>query len=243
MKKKLLGGIALSVLFALPAMAADLPARTVRPAPVPVIAEYNWSGFYIGAHAGYGFGDLSVTTPAGVTVVDRDFNGFVGGGHVGINWQWNRLVLGLEGAVSFNGSDTSGACVGGGGGVVTCDADMDHFWRAGGRVGFAAGQGGNWLFYGMGGYARAKFSTSGVTAGGVVVDDVSTHHSGWYAGGGIEYAIGPNFILGVEAYHVSLGSERVGVVFPRDVDLDFTVVQARASYKFNWWTAPVTARY
>ena len=39
------------------ASAADLPARTYTKAPV-VVAEpiYNWTGFYIGANGGYGWG-------------------------------------------------------------------------------------------------------------------------------------------------------------------------------------------
>ena len=35
------------------AAAADLP--TVRKAPAAVVAMYNWTGFYAGAHVGYGW--------------------------------------------------------------------------------------------------------------------------------------------------------------------------------------------
>lgn len=244
--KKLLGGVALSAMLAVPAMSADLPARApARAVPAAVIsADYNWTGFYIGGHAGYGWGDSAVTTsPGGAPIATIDIDGFVGGGHVGINYQINRLVLGLEGAVSLGTLDGSLACAPGGG-VTTCRGDIDHFWRAGGRLGFAAGPTGNWLIYGMGGFARAKFDTWGTTAAGVEVGRDSIHHHGWYGGGGIEYAIGPNFIVGVEAYHVALGNEvhAAGTPFARNVDLDFTVVQARASYKFGWG-GPVVARY
>src|SRR5689334_3039805 len=37
------------------ALAADLPMRTVPPAPV--FALYNWTGFYVGLHAGVLFAD------------------------------------------------------------------------------------------------------------------------------------------------------------------------------------------
>ena len=41
------------------ALAADLP--TMSPPPAPMLSTtpiaYNWSGFYIGAHGGWGFGD------------------------------------------------------------------------------------------------------------------------------------------------------------------------------------------
>jgi hypothetical protein len=76
---------------------------------------------------------------------------------------------------------------------------------------------------------------------GVSVAADKTHHHGWYGGGGIEWGVTPNFILGVEAYYVGLGSETHftpgGVTVPfftRNVDLDFAVAQARATYKFNW---------
>ena len=50
---------------------------------------YNWSGFYIGAHGGWGFGDGAFE------------DGFVVGGQLGVNWQFNSFVLGVEGDGSF----------------------------------------------------------------------------------------------------------------------------------------------
>jgi outer membrane immunogenic protein len=74
------------------AAAADLPPPvTMPPAPMlsPTPIAYNWSGFYFGAHGGYGFSDG-----------DLD-DGFVIGGQIGINKQWNNFVLGAEGDGSF----------------------------------------------------------------------------------------------------------------------------------------------
>src|SRR5262245_23218910 len=50
--KNLLGGVALSLCLAAPAMAADMPVKA-RPAPA-VAAAYNWSGCYIGIQGGFG---------------------------------------------------------------------------------------------------------------------------------------------------------------------------------------------
>ena len=84
MKRLLLAGVALSVATA--ASAADLPARPYAKAPAAVMSPaYNWSGFYIGAMGGYGWG-----TDAG--------SGGFGGGTVGYNWQLpgSQFVFGVE---------------------------------------------------------------------------------------------------------------------------------------------------
>jgi outer membrane immunogenic protein len=237
--KKLLSGFALATTLAVPAMAADLPVKA--PVAVPYVAMYNWSGFYIGGHAGYGSGDVTVS--AGGFEVSRDGNGFVGGLQTGFNWQSGRWVFGIEGSVSFFNNDDSGACAFAAfPAVVTCDTEVKHFWRAGGRVGIAAGDTGNWLLYATGGFARLQFKTSGLTAAGVVFESNTVHHHGWYGGAGFEWGVAPNFTIGVEGYYASLGNESQGIVFTRNVDIDFFVVQARASYKFNWGS-PVVARY
>jgi outer membrane immunogenic protein len=81
------------------AAAADLPPPiTVAPpmtSPIPI--AFNWSGFYIGGHGGWGFGTGAFT------------DGFVVGGQVGVNWQWNSFVLGAEGDGSFVDWDATDA--------------------------------------------------------------------------------------------------------------------------------------
>ncbi len=59
MKKFLLSGAALAVLaLATPAFAADMPSRGPVYKAAPAAALFNWTGFYIGAHGGYGWGDF-----------------------------------------------------------------------------------------------------------------------------------------------------------------------------------------
>src|SRR5882672_168973 len=56
MKKFLLATVGLVALgMAAPASAADLAARPYTKAPPPVVAVYDWSGFYIGANGGGGW--------------------------------------------------------------------------------------------------------------------------------------------------------------------------------------------
>ena len=74
MKRFLLGTAALATLsLSLPALAADLPARVTK-APAVVVAAYDWSGFYLGVHAGYTFDEddgISTTGQAAANIERR----------------------------------------------------------------------------------------------------------------------------------------------------------------------------
>ena len=91
-----LGLIALGA--AVPANAADirLPVKGVPPAYVHTY--YNWTGFYVGAHVGYGWADF-IDTFAGVTASVSPA-GFIYGGQVGFNYQIGSWVFGIEGEYS-----------------------------------------------------------------------------------------------------------------------------------------------
>ncbi len=74
--------------------AADLSVAPLYKAPPPVTAPaYNWTGFYVGANGGGGWGHSwwqDVST--GVNL-----SGGQVGGTAGYNWQAGRVVLGVEG--------------------------------------------------------------------------------------------------------------------------------------------------
>src|ERR1700738_4565189 len=103
MKKFLLVTVGLVALgIAAPASAADLAARPYTKAPPPVVAIYDWSGFYIGANGGGGWSHKcwDVTnfrapiTPFGEGC--HNARGGVGGGPIGYRWQSAGWVFGLE---------------------------------------------------------------------------------------------------------------------------------------------------
>ena len=93
MQKLLIAALA-STFLGGSALAADMPEAGVG---------YDWSGFYIGAQAGYGWADFEYefntnghyNTDPGDTV-DASAEGFIGGGHIGYNWQFDQMVAGLE---------------------------------------------------------------------------------------------------------------------------------------------------
>src|SRR5262245_35321904 len=115
MTKLLFSKVALiSLLSAGVAQAADMPVRVPAPiAPPP----FSWTGWYVGANVGFGWGHADTTfTPlpsaAGFvnlapTTLSPDPNGVIGGGQIGYNWQLNRWVFGLE--ADFQGSNMHGS--------------------------------------------------------------------------------------------------------------------------------------
>ena len=83
MKKFLLGGGALVFLSAsVPAFATDMPIK----APVyKAAAPFSWDGFYVGGHAGYGFGDFNSVDNVFVAVASGHVkpSGLFGGAQIG----------------------------------------------------------------------------------------------------------------------------------------------------------------
>ena len=241
--------------------AADLPSRRAPPVFVPPpIPVFTWTGFYVGAQAGYAFGrttavDTSGFAPAVGYNVGRP-DGVIGGGHVGYNFSTQGLpVLGnlIPG-------------FGGGGFVVGVEGDVDgaddHATRVIGglnesfrngiqgstrvRAGIAIDRA---LFYATGGAAFAAFTDNFASPTGF---DTFTHtRVGYTVGGGVEYAINPNFALRAEYRYSDFGTYNSvsGTSFlPNTVNIRERVtiqrVQAGFSYKFDSVTGtPVVAKY
>ena len=145
------------------ATAADIP----RKAPAYYAPSYyDWTGFYIGANAGYGF------------VENSGPKGFIGGGQLGYNWQTGRLVFGIEGDIQYTAMKQEETV-----GAVTATAKVQSFATARGRLGYAFDR---LLVYGTGGFAYTKTDLS-LTSGAASISD-SKWSSGWTAGGGLEWA-------------------------------------------------------
>src|ERR1700732_5256119 len=103
MKRILFTTVSLGVLAAVsPALAADLGAYTKAPAVAAPI--YDWTGVYIGAFGGGGFGNHNVSnaiTTAGPANFTANYasQGGLGGGEIGYNWQSGNIMFGVEGDV------------------------------------------------------------------------------------------------------------------------------------------------
>jgi outer membrane immunogenic protein len=187
---------------ALSAQAADLPAVS-RPAPLAPVAYappvYNWSGFYVGGHVGGGFADSSWNDP--FTGGSNNFNkgGFIGGGQIGFNTQFDRLVLGLEGDFSWTGiknhsTDSLGDAL---------TANTQWTSTVTGRIGAAFDR---LLVYSKGGLAIAREHDS-LTDLALNTSSTTLTRTGWTAGAGLEYALNRNWSVRLEYDYLGFGSK------------------------------------
>jgi outer membrane immunogenic protein len=203
-------GLALlaSTAFVGSAAAADIQqARPAYKAPVLApISVYNWTGFYVGANVGYGWGRQDVSLDGFGSVGSANLNGVIGGGQIGYNWQVNQWVFGLE--TDFQGSGQKGD--GGVSGVAAYTNKLDWFGTVRGRVGYAFDR---WLPYVTGGWAYGHGDLSG-TVTGVGGFSGSNTYSGWTVGGGLEYAFLNNWSAKLEYLHVDFGDGPSVAVVP-----------------------------
>ena len=111
---RLIASVAISVIIsASAASAADLPVPVpvYTKAPVMVTPTFDWSGFYLGGHAGRIWGKSRVFENGVLTESGAPTDGSVGGFLAGYNWRAGPLVLGIEG--DFGWSDAQGHGTGG----------------------------------------------------------------------------------------------------------------------------------
>ncbi|HEV7256019.1 MAG TPA: outer membrane protein [Mesorhizobium sp.] len=240
--KKLLIAAALLAGASSTALAADAIVD-IPEAPIAIVDTFTWTGFYVGLHAGYGFGDTETEYYIGDDAFgntagfepnqDYDIDGFLGGVQVGYNHQINNLVLGVEADFSFSNIEGESGDIfttpGQEGGFYT--TDVDWFGTVRGRLGFAVDR---TLFYGTGGFAYGQVENSVVDffePGAVSEDDVST---GWTAGGGVEHAFTDNVTVKVEYLYIDLGDQTISDGGRRSVEFEnqFHTVKLGFNYKF-----------
>lgn len=209
-----------------------------------------WTGFYVGVHGGYGWGNVDVGDTYSYDSPDpfkaSSFNpsGGVYGVQFGYNHQNGNFVLGVEvdlGYMNLSGSETAYLPPDG------CDARCDlhgTYSLSGGfygdlalRLGYAQG---NSLFYVKGGPAvlLADINTDYVgenwsTVNGNKKDDNPSTFSyksddalfGWTVGVGAEYAISSSLSLKAEYQYFDFGS---------------TSIDHNGSYKWASWDEAVS---
>lgn len=195
--KRALASVALGLLaLESPAGAADMRVK----APLPP-ALYDWTGFYLGGHVGYGSGSFGPGTnpvPLQGVILPPSITGLTGGYQAGYNHQFaNRVVLGAEVDVTFPGPLDRPRLT-----PAPFNTTFDYFATARGRLGYAAG---TWLPYVTGGLAWGRTHVDLNDSDGNIFVARGHDHAGWTAGAGLEFATGGNWTAKLEYDYIDLG--------------------------------------
>jgi outer membrane immunogenic protein len=248
--------IAVGALFGIgAASAADLPARTYTKAP-PMVAMYDWSGFYIGINGGGGSArkcwsetndvTLGVQNPA-LPEGCHNATGGTAGGQIGYRWQSASWVFGLEAQgnwADFKGSNSNLSF------AVTDNSKVDSFGLFTGQIGYAWN---NVLLYAKGGAAvtHDKYFTN--LAAGPIVDTASETRWGGVVGAGLEFGFAPNWSVAFEYDHMFMGTRDIAATGVGNVGIAVGAFSAtdritqnvdigtvRLNYRFG---GPIVAKY
>lgn len=230
------------------ALSADLPVyEPVIESPAPVLND--WSGFYLGAHVGYGWGEVEAQDGIGqneaVFIIEDfliDVDGPFAGGQAGFRHQFNSLVLGVEASASwadFEGSEDIYFDEGGGIGYDgTVAAQIDWFGLLEGQIGFAADR---FLVYAHGGLAFGEIDidltieeTTLVFGGG---EDTRL---GYGVGVGASALVSEHAAVDIKYTFLDLGDEefdfegRRGSVYAGSAEVDFQahLIQLGLNWQF-----------
>jgi outer membrane immunogenic protein len=237
--------------------AASGTALAAPPTPM-----HSWTGFYVGANVGYGWGNtmtdlvgypppiwaMFLTAPGVPASYDRNLRGFIGGGQAGYNYQTGNFVYGLEADFSFSDIHHDLTRTGFDG-VPNFFADTESQklkWLATlrGRFGVAAME--NLLIYVTGGLAVGSIavSTDFSYPGSIntYVGSATKTKAGWTIGGGAEYALSQNWSIKLEYLYVDLGTtSAIGIPNPPNpplyteatVDTKVSIARVGVNYRFG----------
>jgi outer membrane immunogenic protein len=265
----LLGAVVLGVGFAHGALAADWPvvAQPVYRAPVAVMP--NWTGLYLGVHAGWGWvssdeGHFAFKGPF-TTLEPRptlqDFSSPLIGGQFGYNMQTGNWVFGAE--VDGDGANMRVeryVTVPGGlfapfpGGSFRFDEKQTWLASLKGRIGYTFGTS---MIYASFGTAWTGIDIEGsATFLGTPPLAASFHDSiikrGTVFGAGYEWMIGPNWAVRGEMLFYNFSgavitsntyASQSTTVGNASGKLNDMVVRVGLDYKFDYIGAPATTRY
>ena len=227
--ESLFAGVALGMI-ALdgPAVAADMPLK----APA-YRAVYNWTGFYLGGHVGYGGGSFGPDTnplPLQGVFFPHSITGLIGGYQAGYNFQLpNNLVFGAEADVSFVSTLDRPRLV-----PAPFNTTFDYVATARGRIGYAFG---TLLPYVTGGVAWARTHVDINDVDGSVLSSRGHTHLGWTAGAGVEYAADAKWSAKLEYGYIDLGGRTYGladVPLP-DVRVDPKIHTVKLGLNYKIW--------
>jgi outer membrane immunogenic protein len=189
--------------------AADLPARPVY-TPVPPAPVSTWTGFYIGANAGYGWAqgsaNLTLSNPFFVfndTSTGRIGSGGIVGGQIGVNYQRGIGVIGFEIDGQWSGQQNTASSLCGFLCTVNETTSITAFATARARFGVAfdnvllfASAGGAWI-------SAKDTATANIFGFAPITLTLTGSKVGWAVGSGVEIGFADNWSAKLEYLFLS----------------------------------------
>jgi outer membrane immunogenic protein len=226
--------------------------------------EYDWNIDATIASVQAQLGAPGLIPPLGLrSQGSHGINGGFFGGQIGYNYQIGWAVLGVQADAHWADISGDGNCFALA--ITNCSAKVESFGTVTAKVGGTVDRA---LLYAKGGFAweNAKSNINilglgagnvlaGVIPGGVnfvLASEVSENRTGWTWGAGVEYAFAPNWSGFVEYNYLDFGKKTQNYVYsvsnltipiPTELEEQYHVIKAGLNYRFNWWSAPVVARY
>lgn len=229
-------------------------ALTARAADVEVAATDLWSGFYLGAQAGYlqstgsdtdlclsftGVGTECFSDDDGFDLGDFSSDGITVGGYVGYNYRMDSIVMGLEGELNWDNAEGNNGTLG-----INTSNNWDAAIRA--RLGFIVDERAMLYVTGGASWLNTELDPS-IGIGVAAIPDYdygdSSTEFGWVLGAGAEFFMTEHLSVKAEYLHGWYGDADLDLATATDgVDtltyytkqnLQTNVVRAGIAYHFG----------
>src|SRR5665647_1841304 len=210
------------------AFAADLPLK----APA-FKAVYDWTGFYLGGHVGYGGGSFGPSTnplPEQGVLFPHSITGLIGGFQAGYSKQLpNHVVLGVEADASFPSPLDVPRLA-----PAPFNTTIDYVGTVRGRIGYAFGR---LLPYMTGGLAWGHSHVDVNDRVGNFISAPGQTQFDWTAGAGVEFAVSGNWSARLEYDYIDLSRRTVDLsafgLPDVNVDPGIHLVKLGMNYRFG----------
>jgi outer membrane immunogenic protein len=225
MNKLVMAGAAvLALASAQPAAAADIPVPAYQPPPTVIL--FSWTGFYIGAHGGGGWGSKQTNSAAFpfspappppplplIALAPNSISpsGGLAGAQIGANYQVGSWVFGAEADASWSNLTAGPTCTATRtflGAVTplsaTCNVKVSGLGTIAGKVGWAMDR---LLVYSKFGVAWANDNYN-FTSASVLLPSLAANETrwGWMVGAGVEYAFLDSWSGRIEYNYLDFGT-------------------------------------
>lgn len=213
------------------AFADDFGKQTSQPAQLSI----NWSGCYVGLHAGAAGGASNWTSSDAywnMSGVSGHVSGALGGAQAGCNYQMQNFVLGAEGEIWGSGL-TGDASFADFEGTTRLKTRSDFGSDLAVRAGYAVDRA---LLYGKIGVAWADYRfTDSYDFEGFTETGANTE-AGLLLGFGVEYAFDPHWSVKGEFDYVNFGSRNVPLngdnAYVASIRTDQDIFKIGANYRY-----------